>query len=47
MLSFGVLLAQDRPVAGILDWAERFEEAGVDSFWVADHLASPVDVNGF
>lgn len=39
--SFGVLMLQDRPVPELLDWAHRFEQAGVDSVWVADHLAYP------
>jgi alkanesulfonate monooxygenase SsuD/methylene tetrahydromethanopterin reductase-like flavin-dependent oxidoreductase (luciferase family) len=45
LTSFGVILTQDRPVPEVLDWARRFEEAGVDSLWIADHLASPVDPN--
>jgi alkanesulfonate monooxygenase SsuD/methylene tetrahydromethanopterin reductase-like flavin-dependent oxidoreductase (luciferase family) len=45
MTSFGVLLAQDHPPAAVLDWARRFDEAGADSVWVADHLANPFDVN--
>jgi alkanesulfonate monooxygenase SsuD/methylene tetrahydromethanopterin reductase-like flavin-dependent oxidoreductase (luciferase family) len=45
MTSFGVLLAQDHPPAEVLDWARRFDEAGADSVWVADHLANPFDVN--
>jgi alkanesulfonate monooxygenase SsuD/methylene tetrahydromethanopterin reductase-like flavin-dependent oxidoreductase (luciferase family) len=47
MISFGVLFVQKRPVAELLDWAGRFDEAGVDSIWVADHLANPVDVDSF
>jgi alkanesulfonate monooxygenase SsuD/methylene tetrahydromethanopterin reductase-like flavin-dependent oxidoreductase (luciferase family) len=45
MTSFGVLLAQDHPVAELLDWAQRFDDAGADSVWVADHLANPFEVN--
>ena len=45
MTSFGVLLAQDHSPAEVLDWARRFDEAGADSVWVADHLANPFDVN--
>jgi alkanesulfonate monooxygenase SsuD/methylene tetrahydromethanopterin reductase-like flavin-dependent oxidoreductase (luciferase family) len=45
--AFGVLLVQDRPSAEVLGWAARFEEAGVDSLWVPDHLANPSDVNSF
>ena len=45
MTSFGVLLAQNRPVAELLDWGRRFDEAGVDSLWIADHLAEPFDPN--
>lgn len=40
-VSFGVLLLQNRPVSELLDWARRFDEAGADSVWVADHLANP------
>jgi alkanesulfonate monooxygenase SsuD/methylene tetrahydromethanopterin reductase-like flavin-dependent oxidoreductase (luciferase family) len=36
-------MLQDRPVAELLDWAVRFEQAGIDSVWVADHLAYPQD----
>jgi alkanesulfonate monooxygenase SsuD/methylene tetrahydromethanopterin reductase-like flavin-dependent oxidoreductase (luciferase family) len=43
-LSFGVLLLQERPVHEVLGWASRFDEAGVDSVWTADHLAFPQDV---
>jgi alkanesulfonate monooxygenase SsuD/methylene tetrahydromethanopterin reductase-like flavin-dependent oxidoreductase (luciferase family) len=41
------MLLQDRSPAEILDWAVRFEEAGVDSLWVPDHLANPSDLNSF
>jgi alkanesulfonate monooxygenase SsuD/methylene tetrahydromethanopterin reductase-like flavin-dependent oxidoreductase (luciferase family) len=41
MRSFGVFLQQERPIAELLDWAGRFDEAGADSIWVADHLANP------
>jgi alkanesulfonate monooxygenase SsuD/methylene tetrahydromethanopterin reductase-like flavin-dependent oxidoreductase (luciferase family) len=41
MGSFGVFLQQERPIAELLDWAGRFDEAGADSVWVADHLANP------
>ena len=40
-LSFGVLLLQDRPLTELLGWARRFDEAGADSVWVADHLSNP------
>lgn len=39
-MSFGVLLLQDRPLDELLDWARRFDQAGVDSVWVADHLSN-------
>jgi alkanesulfonate monooxygenase SsuD/methylene tetrahydromethanopterin reductase-like flavin-dependent oxidoreductase (luciferase family) len=45
MISFGVLFAQNHPPAEVLDWARRFDKAGADSLWVADHLANPFDVN--
>ena len=38
-LKFGILLMQERPVGDLLRWAIRFEDAGVDSLWIADHLA--------
>jgi alkanesulfonate monooxygenase SsuD/methylene tetrahydromethanopterin reductase-like flavin-dependent oxidoreductase (luciferase family) len=41
MRSFGVFLQQERPMADLLHWAERFDEAGADSLFVADHLAPP------
>ena len=41
MRSFGVFLQQERPIADLLHWAERFDEAGADSLFVADHLAPP------
>ena len=40
-LSFGVLLLQDRPLDEVLGWARRFDAAGADSVWVADHLSNP------
>jgi hypothetical protein len=40
MRSFGVFLQQERPIAELLDWAGRFDEAGAGSVWVADHLAN-------
>ena len=40
-LSFGVLLLQDRPLDEVLGWARRFDQAGADSVWVADHLSNP------
>jgi alkanesulfonate monooxygenase SsuD/methylene tetrahydromethanopterin reductase-like flavin-dependent oxidoreductase (luciferase family) len=46
MATFGVFLGQDRPVGDVLGWATRFDEAGVDSLWVADHLANPFDADG-
>ncbi len=46
MATFGVFLGQDRPVGDILTWAERFDEIGADSLWVADHLANPFDADG-
>ena len=46
MATFGVFLGQDRPVGDVLGWAARFDEAGVDSLWVADHLANPFDADG-
>jgi alkanesulfonate monooxygenase SsuD/methylene tetrahydromethanopterin reductase-like flavin-dependent oxidoreductase (luciferase family) len=42
-LRFGILLMQERPVHELLGWATRFDEAGVDSLWLADHLALPQD----
>jgi len=42
-MRFGVMLLQERPVAEVLHWATRFDEAGADSVWVADHLALPQD----
>lgn len=47
MISFGVLLGQYRPVTELLGWARRFDEAGADSLWVADHLANPYEINSF
>jgi hypothetical protein len=38
-LTFGVLLAQQCPVHDLLGWANRFDEAGVDSVWTARQLA--------
>jgi alkanesulfonate monooxygenase SsuD/methylene tetrahydromethanopterin reductase-like flavin-dependent oxidoreductase (luciferase family) len=39
-LSFGVMLLQDRPLDEVLDSAQRFDAAGVDSLWVGD-LSNP------
>jgi alkanesulfonate monooxygenase SsuD/methylene tetrahydromethanopterin reductase-like flavin-dependent oxidoreductase (luciferase family) len=44
-LRFGVLLIQERPVHELLGWATRFDEAGVDSLWVAEHLALPQNLD--
>jgi alkanesulfonate monooxygenase SsuD/methylene tetrahydromethanopterin reductase-like flavin-dependent oxidoreductase (luciferase family) len=44
-MSFGVMLVQDRPLAHILDWAVRFDDAGVDSLWVPEHLVNPSAVD--
>src|SRR5579863_6839279 len=41
MRSFVVFLQQERPIADLLDCAGRFDEAGADSVFVADHLAPP------
>jgi alkanesulfonate monooxygenase SsuD/methylene tetrahydromethanopterin reductase-like flavin-dependent oxidoreductase (luciferase family) len=41
MGSFVVFLQQERPMAELLDWAARFDEAGADSVFVADHPAPP------
>jgi alkanesulfonate monooxygenase SsuD/methylene tetrahydromethanopterin reductase-like flavin-dependent oxidoreductase (luciferase family) len=46
MASFGVFLGQARPVGDVLDWSTRFDLAGADSLWVADHLANPFDADG-
>jgi alkanesulfonate monooxygenase SsuD/methylene tetrahydromethanopterin reductase-like flavin-dependent oxidoreductase (luciferase family) len=46
MATFGVFLGQDRPVGDVLAWGHRFDEAGIDSLWVADHLANPFDTDG-
>lgn len=35
----------ERPVHERLGWATRFDEAGVDSLWVAEHLALPQEVD--
>lgn len=40
-LTFGVILLQERPVRDIVEWAKRFDEAGADCLWVADHMALP------
>lgn len=40
-LTFGVLLLQDRSLSEVVTWAQRYELAGADSIWVADHLANP------
>jgi alkanesulfonate monooxygenase SsuD/methylene tetrahydromethanopterin reductase-like flavin-dependent oxidoreductase (luciferase family) len=45
MVSFGILFGQNHPVDEMLDWAQRFDEAGADSIWVADHIANPFDIN--
>lgn len=45
-LSFGVLVLQDRPLDTVLEWARRFDEAGADSVWVADHLSNPHALDG-
>ena len=45
MPTFGVLLGQNHPARDVLDWASRFDEAGTDSVWVADHLANPFDIS--
>jgi alkanesulfonate monooxygenase SsuD/methylene tetrahydromethanopterin reductase-like flavin-dependent oxidoreductase (luciferase family) len=47
VLTFGVLLGVDRPLPELLDWASRFDQAGVDSLWVADHLINPADPNSY
>ena len=44
-IRFGVLLTQERPVDELLRWPTRFDEAGVDSLWITDHLALPQDVD--
>jgi alkanesulfonate monooxygenase SsuD/methylene tetrahydromethanopterin reductase-like flavin-dependent oxidoreductase (luciferase family) len=44
-LRFGVLLIPERPVHELLGWATRFDEAGVDSLWVAEHLALPQNLD--
>jgi alkanesulfonate monooxygenase SsuD/methylene tetrahydromethanopterin reductase-like flavin-dependent oxidoreductase (luciferase family) len=36
---------QERPVQELLGWATRFDEAGIDSLWIADYLALPQDVD--
>src|SRR3954470_9502254 len=36
-------MLQDRPVPDLLQWARRFEAAGVDSIWVADHVAHSME----
>ena len=40
-VSFGVLLLQNRALSEVTAWAQRFDEAGADSVWVADHLFYP------
>jgi alkanesulfonate monooxygenase SsuD/methylene tetrahydromethanopterin reductase-like flavin-dependent oxidoreductase (luciferase family) len=45
MLRFGVLLSQHRPLNELLEWAERFDQAGVDSLWAADHLLKPANTD--
>lgn len=40
-LRFGVLLLQDRRLDELTSWARRYDEAGADSVWVADHLSNP------
>lgn len=40
-VSFGVLLLPNRALTEVTEWARRFDEAGADSIWVADHLFYP------
>jgi hypothetical protein len=44
-LGFGILLMQERPVPELVGWGTRFDEAGVDSVWIAEHLALAQDVD--
>src|SRR4051812_35204935 len=34
------MMLQDRPATEWLRWGERYEQSGVDSLWVADHVAA-------
>ncbi|WP_162460165.1 MULTISPECIES: LLM class flavin-dependent oxidoreductase [unclassified Mycolicibacterium] len=43
MKSFGILLSPNRPTGEIREWATRFDDAGVDSLWMPDHLVNPSD----
>jgi alkanesulfonate monooxygenase SsuD/methylene tetrahydromethanopterin reductase-like flavin-dependent oxidoreductase (luciferase family) len=43
---FGVLILQDTPWPEILERAERYAAAGLDSVWVADHFLHYADPTG-
>jgi alkanesulfonate monooxygenase SsuD/methylene tetrahydromethanopterin reductase-like flavin-dependent oxidoreductase (luciferase family) len=39
------MLVPDRRPAELLEWASRFDDAGVESLWVPDHLVNPSEVD--
>jgi alkanesulfonate monooxygenase SsuD/methylene tetrahydromethanopterin reductase-like flavin-dependent oxidoreductase (luciferase family) len=40
---FGIFVPQTYPWSEMVNWALLVESLGFDSFWIADHYASPVD----